>query len=337
MTAHRDFKNIVRERQAKTGESYTAARRHVLRARAEMLGEPVDAITPSLTSRPETFDAVVLKVNGRSARVRFFGEAGEVTFKSGHACELIPGHVATLVPSKRWTWRGDAYASGNVERSRLDLAALDLDPLPLRGGDLLDAREVYERVRAPDPYAPLWRKLTARPKPSFEFDAIAWGPRSDDLDEHPVSDAAELTAAGDEDGATLLLMDVLHRDLRCIDAHVHLGNIAFERNPKRALLHYEVGIAIGELSLPRGYDGFLPWGCLYNRPFLRSLHGAALCHWRLARALEAQMLFERILALNPNDNQGARFCWNDVREGRTWEEAQERDATAEAGRRDVLH
>jgi hypothetical protein len=30
MTAHRDLKRIIRERQSKTGESYTAARVHVM-------------------------------------------------------------------------------------------------------------------------------------------------------------------------------------------------------------------------------------------------------------------------------------------------------------------
>jgi len=34
MTAHRDLKRIIRERQSKTGESYTAARVHVMRERA---------------------------------------------------------------------------------------------------------------------------------------------------------------------------------------------------------------------------------------------------------------------------------------------------------------
>lgn len=334
MTAHRDLKNIIRERQEKTGESYTAARLHVMRERAERLGLPTDATT-SMTK--QTLDAIVLKVNDRSARVRIVGETGEVTFKSGDAFELVPGHVATLVLTKRWTWRGDAYASGEVEQSRLEVAALGLEPLPLRDGELLDARKGYEPYRAPDPYAPLWRKLTARPKPAFEFDALAWGPRLDDPDEHRVSDAADLAAAGDEESARELLMDVLHHDLRCIDAHGHLGNLEFDRNPKGALLHHEVGIAIGELSLPRGFDGFLPWGRLYNRPLLRCLHGAALCLWRLGRALEAQMVFERILALNPNDNQGVRFCWNDLLEGRTWEESRLRDAAASAKRRGTLH
>ena len=38
MTAQRDLKNLIRARQAKTGESYTTARRHILRERAVLLG-----------------------------------------------------------------------------------------------------------------------------------------------------------------------------------------------------------------------------------------------------------------------------------------------------------
>jgi hypothetical protein len=53
--------------------------------------------------------------------------------------------------------------------------------------------------------------------------------------------------------------------------------------------------------------------------------GYGLCQWRLGRLDEAERVFERSLSLNPNDNQGVRFCWNDVRKGRSWEETQERD------------
>ena len=40
MTSKRDLKSITRERQRKTGESYTAARVHVMRERAHLLGIP---------------------------------------------------------------------------------------------------------------------------------------------------------------------------------------------------------------------------------------------------------------------------------------------------------
>jgi hypothetical protein len=266
-------------------------------------------------------DAAVLKVNQQSVRVRILGEKGEVTFRSQEACDVVPGHVVTLVIDRRWTWHDHAYASGRIEHSRIDVDKLGLVPLPLEGGELRDLRSGCEPHRRPDPYAPLWRKLTAKPRASFEMDAIAWGAFPGlDIDENPTCDAAELAAAGDHEGARELLMEVLGTDLRCIDAHAHLGNLEFDRSPKRAIVHYEIGIRIGELSLPPRFDGVLVWGLIYNRPFLRCLHGYGLCLWRLGRFQEAQQVFERILSLNPNDNQGVRSCWYDVCEGRSWEE-----------------
>ncbi|HTP24040.1 MAG TPA: hypothetical protein VMK12_00065 [Anaeromyxobacteraceae bacterium] len=339
MTAHRDLKNIIRERQKKTGESYTAARTHVMRERTELLGLPENSTTLDQKRRVE---AIVLKVNQRSARVRIPSENTHVTFRSSDASEVVPGHVVTLVVKKRWTWRSDAYASGSIENPRIDIAKLGLAPLPLREFDLAyDLRSAYEPVRRPDPYAPFWRKLTAKPRACYEMDPIAWGAFPDaeeeDIDDNATCDAAELAEAGDVERARELLMGVLLRDLRCIDAHAHLGNLVFERSPKRAMVHYEIGIRIGELSLPADFDGALLWGLIYNRPFLRSLHGYGLCLWRVGRSAEAQLVFERILSLNPNDNQGVRFCWEDIRKGRTWEGMRAREHAADEARRQNLH
>jgi tetratricopeptide (TPR) repeat protein len=126
-------------------------------------------------------------------------------------------------------------------------------------------------------------------------------------------------------------MKAVHKHLRYIDAHAHLGNHVFDHSPDEAMVHYEIGVRIGELSLPPGYDGLLVWGRLCNRPFLRCLHGLGLCHWRLGRFAEAEQVFERVLSLNPNDNQGVRFCWLDVRRGRTWEDAQAEEEAVRAG------
>jgi len=203
MTAHRDLKRIIRERQQKTGESYTAARAHVMRVRATLLGCDAAALG---TTEPMHVDAIVLKVNQRSARVRLLGEEVQVTFRSRDVWDLVPGHLATLAVEKRWTWRDDAYASGHIADKRIDLPKLGLVPLPLHGGELEDLRAVYEPYHDPDPYAAQWRKLTAKRRPSFE----------------------------------------------------------------------------------------------------------------------------RVLALNPNDNQGVRFCWEDVRNGRSWEETQQHEEAARA-------
>ena len=318
MTAQRDVKRLIRDRQARTGESFSAARMHVMNERAALLA-------PQLATGPMRLEAVVLRLNQQSARIRVEGEVGEVTFRSADLVDAVPGHVATCLIERRWTWRGDDYASGKVERLRIDVAKLGLEPLPLEGGELEDIRGYSEPFTAPDPYAPLWRKLTAKPRPAYELDGIAWGALPGaDPDDNPTCDAAELRELGREADARKLLMETLGQDLRVLDAHAHLGNMEFDALPTRALLHYEVGMRIGELSLAPGFDGLLPWGMLHNRAFLRCLHGYGLCLWRLGRLEEARKLFERILALNPNDNQGVRFCWLDVKRGRSWEETDNR-------------
>jgi hypothetical protein len=48
------------------------------------------------------------------------------------------------------------------------------------------------------------------------------------------------------------------------------------------------------------------------------MHGYGLCLWRLDRFKEAERVFERMLWLNPMDNQGARFLFDDVRAGLTY-------------------
>ena len=63
------------------------------------------------------------------------------------------------------------------------------------------------------------------------------------------------------------------------------------------------------------------WGSVYNRPYLRCLYGRAHCEWRLGELARAERSLERVLSLNPPDNQGARFDWDDVRRGRSWDEA----------------
>jgi hypothetical protein len=122
MTAHRDLKNIIRDRQRKTGESYTAARLHVLQAQAELLGVSAEPAAPMAS--PQRCEAAILKVNDRSVRARILGESEQLTFRTGDMWTAVPGQIATLIIKKRWTWRGDAYASGNIESAYI----LSLNP-----------------------------------------------------------------------------------------------------------------------------------------------------------------------------------------------------------------
>jgi tetratricopeptide (TPR) repeat protein len=138
----------------------------------------------------------------------------------------------------------------------------------------------------------------------------------------PIGVSNDLKESGDADGAYNVLMKLCEADLRCLDAHAHLGNLAFgqmRRQAQKAARHYEVGFRIGELSLAGRTDVVLPWGHIHNRPFLRCMHGFGLCLWLLGRFEEAFQIFDRMLWLNPSDNQGIRFLIDDVLERRPWE------------------
>ena len=128
------------------------------------------------------------------------------------------------------------------------------------------------------------------------------GRDSDDLDSDPITESNDLKDAGDGEGSHKILMELCQTDLRCLDAHAHLGNFVFDHRPADAIRHYEAGLRIGELSLGDNFDGLLPWGHIDNRPLLRCMHGFGLCLWRLDRFEEAERVFDRMLWLNPSDN-----------------------------------
>jgi hypothetical protein len=54
------------------------------------------------------------------------------------------------------------------------------------------------------------------------------------------------------------------------------------------------------------------------------MHGFGLCLWRLGRFDEARCIFDRMLWLNPSDNQGVRFLIDDVHPKTPWETAEAR-------------
>ncbi len=66
----------------------------------------------------------------------------------------------------------------------------------------------------------------------------------------------------------------------------------------------------------------LPWGIIDNRPYLRCLHGYGLSLWQLGRIEEAAKVFERLLWLNPTDNQGVRFLVGPAKAGEAWEQGE---------------
>lgn len=267
-------------------------------------------------------DLVVLALASSSIRCRVLGSEREITLRTAVRWE-VPGEIVAVLPSKQWTHAGHPYLSGKVQSSRLDVQALGLAPLGLEPEGDWDPEEEYWGEEG-EPLAAWAEPIVGRGKrPAFEMEQVIPGAEPGDLEMDPIIAASELNAAGERGAAEDVLMKLLVRDLRCLDAHAHLGNFAFERQPKQALRHYRVGAGIGALGLGPDFEGVLPWGLTDNRPFLRCLHGVGLCCWRLGEMEEAAKIFRRMLWLNPSDNQGARFNLANVEAGVTWEEGHE--------------
>lgn len=118
------------------------------------------------------------------------------------------------------------------------------------------------------------------------------------------------------------------------DAWVHIGNCRFNEGLViEALAHYRRAQAAAEartIGDPAAYSRPF-WGDLDSRPFMRALHGQGLCLWRLGQTANAREVFAWMLALNPNDNQGARFLLHDLDEGLSWEESIAREEQEQQG------
>ncbi len=233
---------------------------------------------------------------------------------------FVIGEIVTVKSRKQWRFAGHPYLSGEIESSRLNVAALSLVPLRLEEIGMWNPKKHYWGEED-EPVEEWVKPIIARgPRPEFEMEQILPGADADDPFEDPIIQSNELKDTGDGLGAKKILMKLCQSDLRCLDAHAHLGNFFFDSMPENAIRHYEVGLRIGELSLGGGFDGVLHWGHIYNRPFLRCMQGYGLCLWRLGHFDAAKCVFDRMLWLNPSDNQGVRFLIDDVRAVTAWEE-----------------
>lgn len=134
--------------------------------------------------------------------------------------------------------------------------------------------------------------------------------------------------AGYDREAEAYYKETLRLDPGHADAWVHVGNIRLDEGHVREALPLYERAEAAALERTIGDPDQYPmpyWGDLDSRPFMRALHGQGLCFYRLGRTQEARQVFERMLELNPNDNQGARFLLHDLKEGLTWEQSVKRE------------
>ncbi len=268
-------------------------------------------------------ELVALSAKERVVSCRLLGTDRVVTFRPDRIWEVVPGEILTVKPRKHRHYAGHPYLSGDIESTRLDVAQLGLVPLRLVEGGIWNPKQHYWGEQ--DEPIEQWAKpiIAWGPRPAFQMEQVLPGAEPDDSFSDPIIESNDLKEAGDARAAKQILMDLCEADLRCLDAHAHLGIFSFDARPEHALRHYEVGLRIGELSLGDNFDGELHWGRIDNRPFLRCMEGYGLCLWRLGRFDEAGRVFDRMLWLNPSDNQGVRFWIQPVKAGMTWEKGRD--------------
>ncbi|MBW2162605.1 MAG: hypothetical protein JRH14_22045 [Deltaproteobacteria bacterium] len=196
--------------------------------------------------------------------------AGDAEVDSASSWAKSPGE------SSRWLRHQASIAA-------ICASALGLVPLKLEEVGMWEPKEHYWG-EDDEPLEEWAKAIFARgPRPGFEMEQVLPGEDIDDPFDDPITRSNDLKDIGDQIEAEKLLMGLCESDLRCLDAHAHLGNLVFERRPEDAIRHYEVGVRIGELSLGDDFDGVLLWGHIDNRPFLRCMQGYGLCLWRMAQ------------------------------------------------------
>ena len=193
-----------------------------------------ESVTP-LLDQGGTIELVVLSVQKLAVRCRTLAGGERMTLRAKRFWDLAPGEIVSVRPNKQWTYAGNPYLSGEIETRRIDAGALGLAPLSLESRGIWDPTEEYWGEEG-DPIEEWAKPIIARgPRPQFEMQQVLPGEDPDDPFSDPITESNDRKDAGDLAGAEKLLTEMCEADLRCLDAHAHLGNLDFEHLPKEAL------------------------------------------------------------------------------------------------------
>jgi len=293
--------------------------------------KPPPPATPVLPDEPALgthLDLVCLQYARKNIRGRIPPDGPTVVVRTGdRRVRPVPAEIFTVEVERSWVFGHTRYVKGSVTESRLEVPRLALRPLGLRDDGPWDPEEdAWLFELEPTPLSDEIR--AAGPRTRYEMEQVV--PEDAvrlEWEDDPILEAVALAEAGAVGEAEAVLSGLLTADLRCLDAHAHLGHLAFrskrEPHARCARRHYQAGVAIGELSLPApvlDFQGLLPRGLIDNRPFLRCLHGLGLTHWRDGDFQTAEQIFRRLVWLDPHDGIGARILVEQVRAGLAWEE-----------------
>lgn len=270
-------------------------------------------------------ELIALAVKTAAIRCKIVSTGQPITLRNVR--DEVEGEILTVLPSKVWRYQRTYYMTGEIQSKKIDISCLHLEPLALN-----DKWEwVPEDEYWGEPGDPLNKYfqpvIDYGARNAYEMEQVIPFEDAENLDSDPILDAVDFYNTANFKEAYKIMEKILTTDLRCLDAHAHLGAWEFNSTDEhyeniidKAKRHYEVGVKIGELSFKKKFNGVLPYSCINNRPFLRCLHGYGLSLWRLGQPDEARKILERMLWLNPADNQGIRFLLADIDSNKAWYE-----------------
>ncbi len=141
--------------------------------------------------------------------------------------------------------------------------------------------------------------LMGKPVPSFPKESLTIKEQAQNL----IFEAVELP----EEKGYGLALKALQMDSECIEAYEYLG--ALEPIPETAILYYKNGIDIGKRVFAKTYlkDSIGNFWIIHEtRSFMRCMQAYADCLKDMGRYHDSVSVYEEMIRLNPNDNQGVR-------------------------------
>ena len=129
--------------------------------------------------------------------------------------------------------------------------------------------------------------------------------------------ALDIWETGHDEEAENMLRAVVEECPNHIDA-LHYLSLLYggQGREVEAYIYCQAAVGIGLHALPKKFrweTARMEWGWWENRPFMRAYRNLGMWNLDNARYDEAIEIFERLLSVNPNDNQGVRYllpkCW----------------------------
>lgn len=248
------------------------------------------------------YEIVALDASDDVSLVRDLATGEHLRLVERHS-DTIPGEVVAIRAAREWISNRTKCIAGEVISRRCDVARLSLTPLPLSHRGTWTSEALVTSNAVEPSYAETIR--TQGTRDAYELEELSIRTELAEVEKEL------LTMLDGEHRIDSLIraiaLSALARDLRCIEAYACLGRLYRGYDYETALRYFDLGVAIGELSIPPDFDGILPWGLIENRAFLRCLNGQATCLWRLGHDEQAAQVFSKLLRLNPSDDQGVRF------------------------------